>query len=122
MKKLISAAIISGLCVTAQAEVGTFAGITYLFGEKGEFGLTVKALSNRKEDKAIGAIGVNFYPFSKDQKLGFDIGAGYNGRDSALILGYDLLNRNPTISGGWSYTKERTTTTASGGGFGCGIC
>lgn len=112
MKKLIAATLISGFAATAHADVGAFAGITYLFGDKGGLGFTVKALTTRKEEKAVGAIGVNFYP-ARSQQFGVDVGVGYQWQDAALILGYDVLNQNATVSGGWSDTKSKDAPTPS---------
>ena len=107
MKRMIALALLSGLPVLAQAEVGVFVGVTYQFGAKGGFGVSVQALNTRAEDKAVMAAGVHFYPGASTQKFGTGVGLGYQGSNAAAIVGYDLINRSPTVSGGWSNTQNK---------------
>lgn len=116
MKKAIAGFLVSSVCVAAQADVGVFAGVTYLFngGGSGDVGLTVKLLTSNKEDKAVGAVGVNFYPNAKGQQWGVDVGAGYQGSSVGALVGYDLLNNAPTVSGGISNTKSDDSSSGRG--------
>jgi len=118
MQKKIIAIVALGICSGAQAEVGLFAGVTYLFGQENGLGLTVKATTTRVEDRPFAAAGLNYYPFNNN-KFGIDVGVGWQGIQSGGVVGYDLLNKNITVSAGYSNTrKPQSSATSSNNGVG----
>ena len=44
--------------------------------------------------------GVGYYPWS-DDKIGLDLGVGYNFTNFGIFGGYDTLRRMPTLSAGY---------------------
>jgi len=121
MKRKIIAIVAVGICTGAQAEVGLFAGITYVFGQENGLGLTVKATTTRVEDRPFAAAGLNYYPLNNN-KFGIDVGVGWQGIQSGGVIGYDLLNKNVTVSAGYSNTRKpqssATSSNSSSGGDG----
>jgi hypothetical protein len=106
MKRILVAAIFSAFPWLAHAEMGLFVGVTYQFTDKGGLGFTVKALNTRQEDKAVAAVGTSFFPGAPHQRFGLDVSLGYQGSNIAALVGYDLLNQRPNLSGGWSDTRK----------------
>ena len=88
----------------AQADAGVMIGVGYAFGGA-EPAITIKALSSDKEDEAVVAVGVSYYPISQ-KKLGLDVGVGYNFDKTAAILSWDFLQGAAQLSGGWSDTES----------------
>ena len=86
----------------AIADPGIFLGTTCNFG--GSVGVSVKVLSNNKEDRGVLASGVSYYPLTG--KFGIDAGAGYLFNKVAVTFGWDFLNNNPNIGGGYVNTKD----------------
>lgn len=80
-----------------------FLGMTVGLGSSDvskQVGFTVKALSTNAQDEAVFGGGVGYYPWS-DDKLGLDIGVGYNFTNLGVFGGYDVLRRMPTLSAGY---------------------
>lgn len=102
-KSTILSAILAAYA-PAHADVGAMVGVGYTFGGPG-LSLTVKALSSDRQDRVVAAAGVSFYPFLKN-KIGVDLGVGYQGDNSAVVLSWDFLQAAPQISGGWANTKD----------------
>lgn len=107
IKKLIAAAFISSLCLSAQADVGAFIGLSYSIGSKQGVGFTLQGTSTRKEDRGIVAAGVTYYPFSDKPAFAVPVGVGYQGKDAAILLNYDFLLNHFAVSGGYVNTKEK---------------
>jgi hypothetical protein len=101
--KLIPIALLITLPFTIQASPAAFVGISYSFG--GNIGLSVKLLSDDKEDKVVAAIGASYYPTAMN-KFGIDIGAGYTFNNAAAIVGWDFLQKSPQISAGWADIED----------------
>ncbi|HMN94420.1 MAG TPA: hypothetical protein PKC60_14410 [Hydrogenophaga sp.] len=118
MKRTLLASAFVIAAGTAQAEIGAFVGITYAFGSNQGMGFTVQATSSRKQDKAIVAAGVSFYPLAAGEKIGFPVGLGYQWKNGVAVIGYDLLIKKPVVSGGITDTRRRTQTPAGEGGNG----
>lgn len=109
---LTAAALASAIPSTQASDVGGFFGVTYSFGEKNRFGITAQVTTSNKEDKWIGAGGLAFYPFEKNNKFGLPIGGGFQGESLALIGGYDLLQERPFVAlGSGNIRKDKTTGT-----------
>jgi len=107
MKKALLAAVLSTFAIGVQADAGYMLGITYnLDGQASlkNLGFTAKVLSSDEEDKWVGAVGVSLFPWS-DKNVGVDLSAGYNFKDSTLLIGYDFLKSAPQISVGWTDTE-----------------
>ncbi len=84
-------------------------GLTYGLGGPialKNLGFTLKVVSSNEEEKWIGAIGANWYPWSDKTAFGIDLGAGYNFENGSLTIGYDFLTRKPVLSGGYTDTKD----------------
>jgi hypothetical protein len=110
---LFVAAVGSLSCVSlpAMADPAGFVGLAVSFGggNGAKFGLTAKVLSSDKQDEWVAAAGVTYY-FTEADNIGFDLSAGYSNTDNVSILvGYDLVQRAPVASIGWSDTKEPAT-------------
>jgi hypothetical protein len=104
IKKSIILGALVAISAPARADIGAMVGVGYTFGDAGP-ALTVKALSNDKKDEAVGALGLSYYPISQN-KLGVDVGIGYQFNNSAVILSWDLLQKSPQVSAGWANTKS----------------
>lgn len=109
MKKLLVAAMVASAAAEAGADVGAFVGVTYAFGAKTGLGLTVQATSTRREDRAIAAAGISVYPFSGTPSFGIPVGIGYQGKNAAGIVSYDVLQQNVAVSGGYVDTRSPST-------------
>lgn len=105
-KHVASAAFLAAMTTGANADIGGFAGLTYAFGAKSGVGLTLQATSGRKEDRAIVAAGVSFYPFAAKPAIGVPIGVGYQGNNVAGIVSYDVVLRSAAISAGYANTRN----------------
>lgn len=106
MKKIISVVLLSFYTAVAMADVGFFAGITYTIDAKDGFGISFKALSSRREHNPVYGAGVTFYPTATpDKQYGFDLSAGYQHENNALLIGYDFVRNSPQISVGVTDTK-----------------
>jgi len=93
-------------------------GISYNFGgqiSKESFGLTVKVLSSDRQDRFVAAAGVTYFPWAPN-KLGLDVSGGYNFEKVTALVGYDLLNKKPQASLGYTntYKPERAITCQPG--------
>ncbi len=105
MKKIFLIALLSTSTMSAQADPAYMAGLSVnLHG--GDFGITLKALSNDEEDTVVGALGATYYPFSK-KTFGVDLGVGHNFKDATLTLGWDLLKSDVQIAAGVSDTAVK---------------
>ncbi len=88
---------------------GIMAGIAFDFSgapSAADFGFTIKALSNRRENSFVLGAGVSYFPWATESKFGLDAGAGYNFRHGAVLGGYDVLRNKPQVSAGWAYTRR----------------
>jgi hypothetical protein len=86
-------------------------GIAFNFGgqiSKESFGLTVKILSSDRQDRFVAAAGVTYFPWAPN-KIGLDIGGGYNFDKVTALVGYDLLNKKPQASLGYTNTYKPET-------------
>ena len=107
MKHIIKPAaallLISGLSGNVFADATYMAGISYTFS--GQFGVTLKALSDDKKSRTVGVIGATYYPFAP-QPFGVDVGAGYTYDDAAAIISWDFLQKTVQFSGGYADIEE----------------
>lgn len=106
MKKLVLAILATSMFTVAHAGVGVFAGLTYTFQANNGVGFTVQATSSRKEDQAIAAAGISFYPFAQKPAIGIPVGVGYQGSHAAGLISYDFLLKGISVSGGYVNTKS----------------
>lgn len=91
----------------AHAGPGLFAGITYIFDQPSQLGITLKALASRNDDQPTAAIGLNVYPLSQGGlRYGFDVGVGYQKDDAAVLVGYDLVLQRTIASIGYADLKS----------------
>ncbi len=104
MKKLTVAAGLLASCTWSHAGAGLMLGFSYDFG--GSAGVTLKVLSTNKQDKALVAAGVSYFPSDTTNVWGVDVDAGYNFRHSAATLGWDFLHKKPQVAVGWSPTHK----------------
>ena len=107
MKKIIlAAALISCAAPIAHADIGAFAGLTYAFGANTGIGFTLHATSTRDENSAIASAGISYYPFAVTPMFGIPVGVGYQGKNAAAIVSYDLLLKKFAIAGGYASTRD----------------
>jgi hypothetical protein len=88
---------------TKDTDPTVFLGMTVALGSSDvskQVGFTVKALSTNAQDKAVFGGGVGYYPWS-DDKIGLDLGVGYNFTNFGIFGGYDILRRMPILSAGY---------------------
>ena len=111
MKK-ITLLILLSLSCTVQADPGIFLDITYAFGANAGPGISLKVLSNNKEERAVAAAGVSFYPLNTTQKFGTDLGVGYLGNDIAATIGWDFLQKGVQIGLGYVNSKDDNNKSA----------
>jgi hypothetical protein len=102
---LAGAVVLASLAMSASADTGVFVGVSYAFGGNNGLGLTAQATSTRKEDRGFAAAGLSYYPFAVGDKLGVPIGIGYQGKNSAVVGNYDLLQKAPAVSAGYANTR-----------------
>ena len=98
------------LCSSASvmADTGVFIGVVYDFGgsnAKQGLGFSAKLVSDDEPDKAVGAIGISYFPQAAS-KLGADVSVGYTFDNGLVTLGYDLFNKQPQIGLGYMDTEE----------------
>ena len=106
MKKIVSSLLLALCSNLAVADVGFFAGVTYAIGAKDGFGITFKALSSRREHNPVYGAGITVYPSAApENQYGFDLSAGYQHEDNAVLVGYDFVKKAPQISLGVTDTK-----------------
>ncbi len=89
-------------------------GIAFNFGGKSSkesLGLTVKILSSDRQDRFVAAAGVTYFPWAPN-KFGLDIGGGYNFEKVTALVGYDLLNKKPQASLGYTNTYKPNAAAA----------
>lgn len=89
-------------------------GVAFNFGggsAQSNVGITLKLLHSDRRNRAVGAVGVSFFPWGDDVAFGLDAGIGYTGRNAAAVISYDFLNASPQFSAGWAHTRSRTVTT-----------
>lgn len=98
-------ALLSTGTMSAHADPALMAGLSYNF-QGGDFGITVKALSDDEEDTNVGALGATFYPFSP-KPFGIDLGVGHNFKNATVTLGWDFLKRDAQVAVGASNLKEK---------------
>jgi hypothetical protein len=112
-KRILVTSLILVAPSLAQADPGLFVGVAYTFGQgdKG-FGLTLKVTSSDKEDHAIVAAGVSYYPMQPANKFGVDAGVGYNFSNAAVTLGWDFLQKATQLAVGFADTDDDTPAAA----------
>ncbi len=95
-------------------------GISYNFGGRvvdETVGLTFKVLSSDRQDRAVVAAGVSYFPWAPKEKFGLDISTGYNFDKVTALVGYDLLNKKPQASLGYTNTYKPTRAVTCQPGF-----
>ena len=102
-------------------------GIAYNFGGRvfdETFGVTFKVLSSDRQDRAVVAAGVTYFPWAPKQKFGLDISGGYNFDKVTALVGYDLLNKKPQASLGYAntYKPNGGVTCPPGRYLNAGLC
>jgi len=111
MKKWMIAAGLVPMCSLAQAEGGVFLGLSMQLGgniSARDIGVTAKVVSSNREDRAVLGGGINVFPFgSGPTRVGFDVGAGYQGSRFGAMVGYDLILGRPTLNAGYVNTSNR---------------
>lgn len=83
-------------------------GLAFDFGKQSHqenIGLTAKVLSTNEEDQFVVGGGITYFPWA-DDKLGLDVGVGYNFKDVAAVISYDFMRKMPQVSGGWVPTED----------------
>jgi hypothetical protein len=83
-------------------------GLAFDFGKQSHqenIGLTAKLLSTNEEDHVVVGGGITYFPWA-DDKLGVDVGVGYNFKDVAAVISYDFVRKMPQVSGGWVPTED----------------
>jgi hypothetical protein len=111
VKKLLSTtALLSVIALSpAAADPGVMVGVAYNFGHTfgvEGLGLTAKVTSSDRAHHFVAGGGVSFFPFAGN-KFGIDGDVGYNFDNGAVMAGFDVLNLDPQVSGGWADTKRR---------------
>lgn len=86
-------------CLNAHASAAFMFGISHNFG--GDTGVTFKILSSDKRNKPVLAAGVSFFP----QRVGLDLGVGYNFKRTTVTFGRDLLNSRYQMA--WGVASRR---------------
>lgn len=105
MKRSLIVLGLLAACGAAHADPGVMVGLSYNFG--GTFGVTLKVLSSDVRDRAVAAAGVSYYPLATGRQWGVDVGAGYNFRNGAATVGWDLMNRQVQGAVGYVDTRDR---------------
>lgn len=109
MKKLFATTAILSLLATnaALADPAVMLGVSVNFGGGSAIspGITAKVLSSDEQDQAVAAAGVSFFPLAAS-RFGVDVSAGYNFNEGTALIGYDFLNQQIQVSGGWVNTRE----------------
>ncbi|WP_214660519.1 hypothetical protein [sulfur-oxidizing endosymbiont of Gigantopelta aegis] len=93
-----------GLNSNSFASPTYMAGVSFTFG--GDFGLTLKALTDDKKSRAVGSIGATYYPFAA-KTFGFDLGAGYTYSDAAAIVSWDFIQNSVQFSAGYADIDDK---------------
>jgi hypothetical protein len=93
---------------------GVMVGLAFKFGGASpstkDVGVTAKILSNRNEETFVLGAGVTVYPMDP-KSFGLDISAGYNFDNVTVMGGFDVLQRMPQVSIGWSNTDDTSAIT-----------
>jgi hypothetical protein len=106
-KSLLLAALLATIAAPqAFADVGVFAGVTYVFGANAGVGFTLQATTARHEDRGIAAAGFSYYPFASGNKFGLPVGVGYQTRNAAALVNYDFLMGNVSVGAGYADTRK----------------
>ncbi len=99
--------------VSVMADTGVFVGVVYDFGSGSHassgLGLSAKVVSDDEEDKAVGAVGLSYFPRAAN-KLGVDVSIGYTFDNGLVTLGYDILNKQPQMGLGYMDTDDGSTS------------
>ena len=99
--------------VSVMADTGVFVGVVYDFGSgtraSSGLGLSAKVVSDDEEDKAVGAVGLSYFPQAAN-KLGVDVSIGYTFDNGLVTLGYDILNKQPQMGLGYMDTDDGSTS------------
>ena len=118
MKKILMAGILAA-AVTASAGPAAMFGVAYNI-QGGDFGFTVKVISNNKKNRIIGAAGMSYYPWAPVKKFGLDLSGGYLFDGAAVTAGWDFLKSDYQGAVGYvnvvdEGTSVVTAAAASGG-------
>ena len=108
MKRLVAVAFISSICVSAHADMGVFAGVSYVFGSNTGIGFTLQGTSTRKQDHGMIAAGISYYPFAPQPVIGLPVGVGYQGRHGAATINYDFLLKGFSVGAGYANTRDES--------------
>ena len=98
-----SAAALFSAATVSHATPAAFLGLSYHFG--GKLGFTAKVLSSNAEKKSVAGFGATYYFNAKDP-FGLDLSVGRTMKHSAVLVGYDFLQKQPALSAGWANTKK----------------
>jgi hypothetical protein len=83
----------------SNADIGFAIGLNFTY--EGDVGVTVKALSNDKNEKWLFAVGSSYYPFSEN-KIGLDFGFGGSNFNIVGLIGIDILQDASYLSIGYA--------------------
>jgi hypothetical protein len=86
---------------------GVFLGVTYAFGTKDGLGFSFQVTSSRRDDRAVAAAGVSYYPTTGN--VGIPLSLGYQKSDALIMGGYDFLLKAPVVQGGFTNTSKSRT-------------
>jgi len=107
---MIKRSILVGMLLAgsvAHSDPGVSVGVTYDFsGKSSGIGVSLKALSTNKEDKAAVAAGVTYYPLANENNFGVDLSAAYVFENGAVTVGWDFVNSKPQAGIGYVNTKD----------------
>ncbi len=103
LTKVVPALLLMGLSSNAFSGATYLAGISYTFS--GEFGVTIKALSDDKESRTVASVGATYYPFAATP-YGIDLGAGYTYNDAAATISWDFIQKSIQFSGGYADIED----------------
>lgn len=102
MRKLLTGSILALAAVSAHADPALMFGINYNFGGGGP-GLSMKVLSDDREDRTVASVGASWYPMMN--RVGLDLGVGRTFESGAATVGWDVINSAPQFSIGYVDTK-----------------
>lgn len=103
VKKIMPMIFLLGVSSNAFSGATYMAGVSYTFS--GEFGVTLKALTDDRKSKVVGSLGATYYPFAA-KSYGFDLGAGYTYDDAAATISWDFVQQSIQFSAGYADIEE----------------
>jgi len=126
MKKLALLFVSCASFSILSANPAVLGGITFNFGGNGGdalqgAGATVKVLSSGEDKKPVVGAGFSYYPWAdKSKQFGLDVSAGYNMKNTAIMGGWDFIQKQPTVSLG--YNKSISGSDKYGDGIQDAVC